>query len=245
MEQPTHSSGLSRRGLFAHAILGVAGLGAVSVILTACGSGRATRAALPGVEWPDDDLARPAPRPVVPAHPRQSVAVPSGVIPRSEWAKGAPVPALMDRAQPYYRITLHHDGMDAFTSTDRESAAARLERIRQAHRQRNFGDIGYHYLIDPAGRVWQGRPLEWQGAHVRLTNQGNLGICLLGNYMQQRPTEVQLAAMNQFVSSQMKHYRIPASRVFTHRELGPTVCPGDNLQPMIAMSRTSGVIARA
>lgn len=154
----------------------------------------------------------------------------------------------MTPAKPYFRITLHHDGMDAFASTDRAAAAARLEQIRQAHLNRPgepFGDIGYHYLIDPAGRVWQGRPLQWQGAHVARTNEGNLGVCCLGNFMQQRPSQAQLVALDRFVAAQMKHYRIPPGRVYTHRELGQTLCPGDNLQPYIADSRRSGAIALA
>ena len=28
-------------------------------------------------------------------------------------------------------------------------------------------DVGYHYAVDRAGRVWECRPLTWQGAHVR------------------------------------------------------------------------------
>lgn len=227
-------------------VRGALGFGAAA-FLAACNSGQKVTA-LPDVNWPDKDLYRPppppSPRPVPQPTPKPSIDVPTGVIPRSEWARAQPVPALMDPAQPYYRITLHHDGMDTFTSSDRAAAADRLERIRNAHRGRNFGDIGYHYIIDPAGRVWQGRPLNWQGAHVKATNQGNLGICVMGNYMQQRPNEMQLAAIDRFVISQMKQYRVPASRVFTHREIGQSVCPGDNLQPYINESRSSGAMAR-
>lgn len=154
----------------------------------------------------------------------------------------------MTPAKPYYRITIHHDGMDTFTSTDRGSAAARLEQIRNAHLNRAgepFGDIGYHYVIDPAGRVWQGRPLEWQGAHVRATNEGNLGICCLGNFMKQHPSDAQLRALDSFVASQMARYRVPPNRLYTHRELGSTECPGNNLQPYVVRSRSAGAMARA
>lgn len=228
---------------------GVGGLAALSALLGGCASNSKT-AALPGVGWPDDDLRRtppaPAPRPQ-PVRPTQkpTLDIPGGVIPRAEWARGQPVTSRMDQAKPYYRITIHHDGMDTFTTTDRGSAAARLEQIRQAHLNRAgepFGDIGYHYVIDPAGRVWQGRPLNWQGAHVARTNEGNLGICCLGNFQQQRPSEAQLASLDRFVVSQMGKYKVPASRVYTHRELGSTVCPGDNLQPYINDSRRSGAI---
>lgn len=145
----------------------------------------------------------------------------------------------MDRMLPVRSITFHHDGMDAFRDTTEWAAAARLETIRVAHRRRNppFGDIGYHYIIDPAGRVWQGRPLDWQGAHVGGQNEGNLGICLLGNYEQQQPTAAQERAVQSFLSAQMAAYRVPPNRVYTHRELAATLCPGRYLQPRLAAVR--------
>lgn len=244
--------GLSRREMLERGLIGVALVSGVSALLAGCSSGSSQRAELPGVKWPDEPLrgktrswrplsesTRPAPMPQAP------VGVPSGVIPRSAWAKGAPVPALMDRAQPYYRITVHHDGMNTFTSTDQYAAAQRLEQIRQAHRQRDFGDIGYHYVIDPAGRVWQGRPLEWQGAHVKATNQGNLGICMLGNYQQQSPNPQQLAALDRFVTSQMRTYNISLSDVRTHQEMAPTLCPGSTLQVAMVRTRRNGALASA
>src|SRR5690606_20791872 len=87
----------------------------------------------------------------------------AGLIRRSSWSKGNPVPNLMDRMRPIDKVTIHHDGMTAFTSTSQAAAAARIEAIRRAHRGQNWGDIGYHFLIDPSGRVWEGRPLAWQG----------------------------------------------------------------------------------
>lgn len=241
---------LSRRDLMVRAAIGAAGLGVVAAIVTGCGSSQRASAGLPGVDWPDGGIKPPAPaprpHPVKPGLP--DIKLPGGVIPRSEWARGNVIPARMTRAKPYYRITLHHDGMDTFTSTDKAAAAQRLESIRNAHLNRPgepFGDIGYHYIIDPAGRIWQGRPLEWQGAHVAKTNEGNLGICCLGNFMQQRSSQAQLMALDKFVVAQMERYRVTPGNVFTHRELGQTACPGDNLQPYIADSRRSGAIASA
>lgn len=245
---------ISRRAALQRGLIGAAALSSVSALLVGCSSGSSQRRAdLPGVKWPDEPLrgstktwrplaespsARPLPQAPV-------VDIPSGVIPRSAWAKGALVPQLMDRAQRYYRITVHHDGMSPFTATDQYSAATRLELIRQSHRKRDFGDIGYHYLIDPAGRIWQGRPLEWQGAHVRANNQGNLGICMLGNYQQQSPTSTQLAALDRFVAEQMRIYNIRVQNVVTHQELAPTLCPGAKLQAAMVRSRKAGQLASA
>lgn len=163
----------------------------------------------------------------------------AGLIRRSSWSKGNPVPNLMDRMLPINKITIHHDGMSPFTSTAQAAAASRIEAIRRAHRNRNWGDIGYHYLIDPSGRVWEGRPLAWQGAHVKDNNEGNIGICMLGNYEEQTVSESQSQALDQFLATTLRSYNISRRGVYTHQEFNPTACPGRSLQARMDIIRTS------
>lgn len=158
---------------------------------------------------------------------------------RNVWSKGNPVPSLMDRMLPIDKITVHHDGMSAFLNTSESAAAARIEAIRRSHRNNNWGDIGYHYLIDPNGRVWEGRPLSWQGAHVRDHNQGNIGICVLGNYEQQAVNDRQMQALERFIAANMREHRIQRNRVYTHQEFSPTACPGRSLQARMNSVRAS------
>ena len=169
----------------------------------------------------------------------------NGLVQRSDWSRGNPVPSLMDRMLPINKITVHHDGMSPFTATAQSAAAARIEAIRRAHRNQNWGDIGYHFLIDPSGRVWEGRPLAWQGAHVKDNNEGNIGICVLGNYEQQSITDRQAFALDNFLASTMRQYRIAKNRVYTHREFRPTACPGRSLQARMDTMRTSRSAALA
>jgi hypothetical protein len=215
--------------------------------IAACASSNRGAGNLPEVAWPA--TARPVRTPPAPARastPKYAVPDPTStsVISRSEWAKSAPVPSLMDPMMPVNKITLHHDGMPSgFNSTSRDAAAAHMERIRLAHRDRNFGDIGYHFVIDPAGRIWAGRPLNWQGAHVKDQNPGNLGICFMGNYEIQQPNHAQLVAAERFVGQAMRHYNIRVRSVYTHRELAPTACPGRYLQPQLVGLRQSRSLA--
>lgn len=201
------------------------------------GLGRSNGSSLPDLVWgtsgADDQEA-------VKDSSEDLPTVPKGVIARSRWAKGEPIPTLMDPMRPVKSITVHHDGMSAFSATGWNDSADRLESIRRAHRRRSpepFGDIGYHYAIDPAGRVWQCRPLNWQGAHVRRQNVGNLGIVLMGNYDKQRPNKAQKASLVTFIKAQMKRYRVPVSQVKTHQEMAATACPGRNLQAFMVSAR--------
>ncbi len=216
-------------------------------LLAGCAS-TSSRTSLPGVPW---SASRPAgsgaPRPVE-LPPVESPVRPAGVggqafagaIPRSAWANGAPIPARMDPLTGVSRITLHHDGMTPFASTSQGDAAARIDAIRRAHQSQGWGDVGYHFIIDPAGRVWEGRLLQFQGAHVKDKNPGNIGIVCLGNFERQSPTPAQVESLRDFVRRVQAAYRIPASRIHTHRELASTLCPGGALQGRINMLRQGG-----
>ena len=142
------------------------------------------------------------------------------------------------------RITVHHEGWTLFNTTSYKSTAARLATIRNSHvNAKGWGDIGYHYIIDRAGRVWEGRPSQYQGAHVRNNNPNNLGVMLLGNFDKQYPSTAQLAALQTTLTALRHHYNVPVSRIYTHRELTTTRCPGKYLQPRIAALRSAGHLA--
>src|SRR5690606_33763918 len=124
----------------------------------------------------------------------------SGVISRDRWSAGDPVPTLMDRLTGARYITIHHDGMNPFFGDDSASAADRIELIRRAHRGKGWGDIGYHFVVDRGGRIWQGRPLGFQGAHVKDHNEQNIGIMALGNFDLQSPSDAQVVGLSRHVS---------------------------------------------
>jgi len=169
--------------------------------------------------------------------------LPSGVIPRSQWATGNPVLSRLNPMTRIYRITVHHDGMTPFWQSNETDSKARLNLIRKGHLSRNWGDIGYHYIIDRAGRIWEGRPIIYQGAHVKYHNPGNIGVMCLGNFDLQSPTNPQLAALNHHVATLMRRHGVPVPLVFTHQELRPTACPGRSLQQHMVLLRKSGMLA--
>jgi hypothetical protein len=167
----------------------------------------------------------------------------SGLIHRARWASGPPVPAMMTPMAPITYVTVHHDGMTPFYGDTAEAAMDRLERIRLSHRGKKWGDIGYHYAVDRGGRVWECRPISWQGAHVKDHNAGNIGVVALGNFDEQTPTEAQVNAVRSHVSTLMSTYRVQEARVRTHREWAPTACPGAHLQQRINAIRMQGAWA--
>ncbi len=177
------------------------------------------------------------------------VAPLGNVIPRRAWTNAGIISSRAYEMNGINRLTVHHEGNTFTGSADQASIARKLANIRQGHINRRpepFADIGYHYIIDPAGRIWEGRPLKWQGAHVEKNNEHNLGVMLMGNFDEQRPTTAQLRSLESFVVAQMRLYNISVNRLYTHRELKATACPGRNLQSwMLAARSPAGTFARA
>ena len=217
---------LSRRGFLA-----LGGLLAVG-----CATQGTRRSKLPEPIWRE---------PMKPTMDAASAAVPTHsdeftfVLDRQLWCRDACVPALMNPMLPPKYITVHHDGKDPMLSTDQSTSAARIEMAYKKARAMGWGDIGYHYMVDRGGRVWEGREIKWQGAHVKNQNEGNIGVCCLGNFDEQSPSDAQLDACRQILSCLMGTYGIPVGRVKTHQEWydNHTACPGRSLQREMVVMR--------
>ncbi len=231
----------SRRGFL------IAGaFGAAALLLAACTPSRSTL--LPDAQWARaDDLDAICPVPGKPAgrataakpKPLPSLAVANAPAalpyakPRRLWARGEPDVSVLNPMLPISAITVHHDGLDTLeTGTSEREMMARIELYRVGHRAKGWGDIGYHLVIDRAGTVWQGRSIRWQGAHVKNHNEGNIGVLVMGNFEQQRPTPAQQKTLEKTLVDLMKTYKVRKGAVYTHREWpdAQTACPGRNLQ---------------
>jgi hypothetical protein len=161
------------------------------------------------------------------------------VEPRSSWRPMPPNGRNLDRMQRPRRVTIHHSAV-YIRDTRPRAAATQIGKIQRDHMLgREYGDIGYHFLIDPSGRIWEGRELRYQGAHASGNNNiGNIGICLLGNFMRQHkdgqgPTNAQVQSMEQLVVQMMRHYRFGGDALFCHSDFKNTACPGPRMQPIV------------
>jgi hypothetical protein len=174
-------------------------------------------------------------------------------------------------------LTVHHSG-------EEETYPDPISHVRAIYYtqavKKDWGDIGYHLLIDAEGRVYEGtysdpdpvpvfgarpgtdgRPQMVNGAHVGRFNAGNIGICLLGNFMTAPPTAAArrsltvvlalLAALTRLDPAGTTRYVNPvtgaAATVDTisgHQDwhtanpkADPTLCPGDHLYAMLPQLR--------
>lgn len=155
--------------------------------------------------------------------------------PRASWRARATRRNVQPMERPT-RITVHHTGEAAPPSLRRQTDVVEyLQRLQLSHQgHKGWADIGYHYLIDAAGRIWEGRPAGYQGAHAGspTANEANLGIALIGNFDVHRPAKAQVTALQALLVELQARHRITARHVFTHQRLRKqsgleyTDCPG-------------------
>ena len=127
------------------------------------------------------------------------------------------------------RITVHHTSeLPGMTTNHDRSTVLNIQRLHHGH---GWADIGYHFLVGRDGRVYEGRSLRAQGAHAgnNELNQHNLGIALIGDFMTQLPNRAQLDTLSKMITHYQSTYRISSQRVYGHRDLKATLCPGDRL----------------
>jgi hypothetical protein len=120
---------------------------------------------------------------------------------------------------------LHH------TATDSGS----VKSIDAEHRKNHWLGIGYHFVIGNGKGMGDGEiapTFRWtqqlQGAHAGNApyNELGIGVVLVGNFEERRPTVRQRAAARRLVLALQRQYHISADRVVAHRDVRNTKCPG-------------------
>lgn len=146
-------------------------------------------------------------------------------------------------AQWFTTLVVHHSALEFYQGP---------QTIQRLHLgPSRFADVGYHFIVDGLGQLYEGRPLNVRGAHTGGFNTGTVGVCLLGNFEIVRPVKAQLETLRALARYLRQEYTI--SHLAGHRDFQPdaTVCPGDNLHeflPALAQETslvwgTSGYVA--
>jgi tetratricopeptide (TPR) repeat protein len=167
------------------------------------------------------------------------------VLPRVAWNAKVARAKDLEPMTRVHRVTVHHSG--EVTNVGNETDVANLLRaIQNTHQNgERYADIGYHFLIDARGRIWQGRDLRFQGAHAGngALNAGNVGVCLLGDFDKQSLPVAQAKALVAVLDALRKRYGVRRENVYGHGEIrklggiGGTECPGDRVQSLVANYR--------
>jgi N-acetylmuramoyl-L-alanine amidase len=94
--------------------------------------------------------------------------------------------------------------------------------IHKMHLEFGWDGIGYHKVICRSGKIENGRPEYWIGAHVKGFNTISLGVCLIGR---NKFTLQQFSSLEKVLRSWKLSY--PRAKIVGHCDTGNTekTCP--------------------
>lgn len=171
---------------------------------------------------------------------------------RAQWGADE---SLRDGSPSYYEIQggfVHH----TVNSNDytRDQVPSIIRGIYAYHtRSRGWSDIGYNFLVDRFGRIWEGRaggvdrPVV--GAHTLGYNDYAFAMSAIGNFDTARPSEEMLRAYGRLMGWKLSLHGVDAAstsqrigdRTFPaingHRDAGSTACPGRYLYAQLPAIR--------
>lgn len=130
-------------------------------------------------------------------------------------------------------------------------------------KERGWGDIGYNYLIDSSGNIYEGR---YGGdaivaGHAYMRNRNTIGIAILGCYdgnvneknqincnTPDQLTEATKIALNKLIAKKSQEFNIDPNgqsefhgqmlpNIIGHKDVGNTTCPGNLIYSLMPQTR--------
>ena len=139
-----------------------------------------------------------------------------------------------------YRVAVVHHTV---TQNNPPDPAADVRAIYYYHAvELGWGDIGYNFLLDQYGRIYEGRygGDNVRGGHAGVYNAGSVGVAALGDFSSVAPATAQRDGLVSLLAWECSTHSIDplASQYFVdrvlpnimgHRDCMATACPGDVL----------------
>ncbi|MFT6338435.1 MAG: hypothetical protein ACI86M_003724 [Saprospiraceae bacterium] len=165
------------------------------------------------------------------------------------WCSTCPIDNSPVFTEPTHLIVHHSAG-----NNQSNNFATVVEYIWDLHVNTNgWDDIGYNWLIDQNGILYEGRPDSFQGAHFSCINENTVGICVIGDYSLVQPAEAALntlvdilafEATDHAIDINAQSYHVTGDFILDnlagHRDssgslnaCSGTVCPGDSFYPLL------------
>jgi hypothetical protein len=161
------------------------------------------------------------------------------ILSRAGW-KAKPVLPGMKKQEPA-AIILHHTGVRqnpgiAFETKLRglQSFSQRSERVTPTYVKPVWPDLPYHYYVDHAGRIAEGRDVRYAGdTNTGYDTTNYIQVVVEGEFDHEMPKPEQLSALRKALVWLMLAWNVAPDKITTHKDHAPTTCPGQNFLAML------------
>ncbi len=194
----------------------------------------------------------------------QGAGGPPTIVPREAWAgddcnpRDRPSMGRVDMGFVHHTVSTNDYSAD-------ESGAVILAMCRYHRNSLGWDDIGYNFLVDRWGRIYEGRaggidqPVI--GAQTQGFNGVSTGVAAIGTYTSATPPPEQVSAIASLLAWKLPLHGVPTTgkvtvtsaggstnrfpsgqrvtfeRISAHRDAGKTLCPGDGMMGQFASLR--------
>lgn len=148
------------------------------------------------------------------------------IVPRSAWADADPILERLVTHTPR-RLTIHHAGVPDDGATPGAQKMRNL--LAFSLRDKPWGDVPYHYVIDRDGVIYSGRdPRFAPDTNTGYDVAGHVGICVDGDLTRQPLREAQYRALVALLVKLADEWNVPDDAIAGHMDYSPgkTNCPG-------------------
>jgi hypothetical protein len=184
----------------------------------------------------------PAPFALAPFALAQGVAAPP-IVPRSAWG-AKPANTELMKPQTPREIVIHHTSVKQQPKLSLERKLRGLQGFSQNPGTVNgrpkaaWGDMPYHFYIDSAGRIGEGRDVGYAGdTNTKYSTANRIQIVLEGHFDKEEPSAAQIEALDRLVVWLARKYRVAAGKISGHNDHVSTDCPGKHLKHYLATLR--------
>lgn len=161
-------------------------------------------------------------------------------ITRPNWNAAAALPGMKEHAP--VSIIIHHTSVRRNKDISIANKMRNLQSFSQrtgwvaSHRKPAWADVPYHFYIDFAGSIAEGREVRFAGdTNTKYDTTGYIQVVLEGDFEKETPTASQLASLQQLLVWLSLSRNIPVSRVSMHKDHAQTDCPGRNLAALLPL----------
>ncbi len=194
-----------------------------------------------------------------------AITVQPAIITRAQWGADESIRECCPRYAPAVHMAFVHHTVGSNSYSKSESTAL-VRGIYAYHvKNRGWSDIGYNFLVDKYGQIFEGRyggmtePVI--GAHVKGFNTGSTGISLMGTFTSTSPTASMVGGLKSLLAWKLDVHHLPPigtvvmtsggaplypigtkktfNRISGHKDGQQTSCPGSKAYNLLPSIRTA------
>jgi hypothetical protein len=169
------------------------------------------------------------------AQPAPGISKPV-IVSRAEWGAKPPRPGMEPHAVK--GIILHHTGVRKNPKVALENKMRGLQSFSQSpgqvspgHMKPAWADVPYHFYIDAAGRIAEGRDLGFAGdSNTNYKTSGFIQVVVEGDFEKETLGVEQLKATRELLAWLLFWNGMSIENVSMHMDHAQTDCPGKNFK---------------